>query len=240
MKNLLLLLSMCIVMGLHAQCYTDRHSTVMADSWMSCDASDNPNTQLDPSHWIMYDLQQVRKINALHIWNGNLPTHPNAAISQLRIDYSSDGTSWQHWGNLDLDKPPAESIYEGQELSPPQPIEAKFVLLTSLSTYGDDCASLSEVRFNTEALSTATDDVSGYISSISLSPNPVIDRFHIHLTEDFRPTHYEIYSANGQLMIQDNYQNDVFIPNWPEGQYYIVVSGDQQRVTRSFTIIKPK
>ena len=129
-----------------AQCFPDRHNTSWFDSWISCEASQNPNSSRGISHWILYDLGHTYKLKKMHVWNLNDPDNLNDGLKNIAIDYSSDGNTWQEYGNAVLPKASGKSIYEGSEILDFGGINTRYLLITAKNNYGGKCFGLSELR----------------------------------------------------------------------------------------------
>lgn len=236
---LLLLFGTILSITASAQCYPLRHSTIAADSWVSCETSTNPNQELGTTHWIQYDLLMSRDIDTIHVWNVNTPSRPNESIKRLRVDYSDDGQSWTSAGEYRLSHPQQEDFYEGEDLSLSESISARYVLLTAIETFGSTCAGLAEVRFAINGFTTSTDDPDLIASKVVISPNPATSYINITIKDNsYRPNHVELYDAKGALAYSSAYSPRITLPQLTDGQYILHLIGDSQRSTHPLTIIK--
>jgi len=130
-----------------AQCYPDRHSTVKTDAWESCTTSMNPNTGRGVSHWIMYDLSEIKNLGVSTFWNYNDPDELDKGLRIVAIDYSVDGVDWVELGNFDFPQANGQSIYEGFKGPDFGGQSMRYLLITALDNYGDEsCYGFSEMR----------------------------------------------------------------------------------------------
>lgn len=155
----ILLLSILIFFSfnyINAQCYPDRHSTSVYDSWVSDEKKNNPNTIRGISHWIMYDLGSTYYLGQSHFWNLNDPDRLEQGIKNFFVDISSDGVSWKSLGEFSLTQASGESIYEG-EIGPNFAGEkANYLLLTVKDSYGDGAlAGFGEMKIELESAALA-------------------------------------------------------------------------------------
>lgn len=137
MKSIILtILFVFTIQGLSAQCYPDRHSTSIYDSWISNEARPNPNTTRGPSHWIMYELNQPTVIGQTHIWNINDPDRLDQGIQNYTVDISVDGVVWNELGEFTLSQASGLTTYEGSAGFDVGGQELKFILITAKDNYG--------------------------------------------------------------------------------------------------------
>lgn len=179
-----------ITVNSQAQQYPDRHSTNIADSWTSCEATENPNKVREESHWIMYDFGNEYTMYGTTIWNVNGYQHTDKGTQELVIDYSIDGENWTELAYHTMTEATASSFYEGEEGPNFGGINARYVIITSLSNFGHStCHGLSEVRFQaTIASTTNTEEVVAH-NNIGVSPNPFSAQTEVTLT-DIKPGSY--------------------------------------------------
>jgi len=142
----------------NSQCYPDRHNTTWFDSWISCSKSQNPNSIRGDSHWIMYDLGYVYKLEDVHFWNLNDPAQLDNGIKDAFIDYSLDGVSWTEFGVQSFEKATGKSIYQGEDVFEFDGIKARYLLLTVKENWGGDCAGFAELKISVSPI-TATEMV---------------------------------------------------------------------------------
>jgi len=174
MKFSCLLFILSLSLSLSAQQFPDRHSTDIADSWTSCTPTENPNKVREESHWIMYDFGNEYTLQGSTIWNVNGYEHTDKGAQDLVIDYSIDGQNWIELGYHTLEQAPASSYYVGEEGPNFNGVNARYVIITSLSNYGHaTCHGLSEVRFEATIASTTTNTEEILAdNNINISPNP--------------------------------------------------------------------
>lgn len=144
--SLVLLLSLCSV-SLPAQCKEDTHSNNIEDSWLSCQTSDSPNPTRGQVHWIMYDLGYTYTLGEAQIWNYNVAGETSKGFKAIAIDYSLNGTDWINAGSFQLAQASGTNNYTGFTGFDFEQVEARYILLSALSTWEDgNCAGLSEFK----------------------------------------------------------------------------------------------
>ncbi len=211
MKMKLNLTLLLVVFGMSvciAQQYPDRHSTDLADDWMSCEISASPNTARGDSHWIMYDFGNTYALEQSTFWNVNGYEETNNGLREIIVDYSIDGNTWIELALHTLQEAPSSSFYQG-ELGPEfGGVVARYVLITGLSNYGADCYGLSEVRFqSTVSTDTNTDNLTFVDSHLLAAPNPMTNHTQISINGlQSGIYHYDIIDVTGKIVI-DGYVN---------------------------------
>lgn len=150
MKNTILLLySIMLSAAISAQTCFEADASIWENTWASCSTSQNPKVEYGQTHWIQYDLGSVRKLSRSWIWNTNDPDELDRGFRDVKIDYSLDGNEWTHWGEMQFPQGMGTAVYGGFPGPDMLGIEARYVLLTATSNYGDaSCAGLAEVKFN--------------------------------------------------------------------------------------------
>ena len=181
-KIFIFLITTVIAVSVSGQCLPDKHNTTWYDEWISCEPSENPNSENNASHWIMYDFGYEMKINGMHIWNCNVPSSLNFGIKNALIEYSDNATDWTKLDTFEFEKGTGLNDYQGFDLPEFDSFEAKYILITALDNYGGNCYGLSEIRFNFDStyLSVSeNDDKTGF--SINIFPNPFNNRISIKI-----------------------------------------------------------
>lgn len=248
MKYLSFLLFIVIHCIGYSQCLEDRHNTSLESTWISCELSSSPNPIRGDSHWITYDLGEVRKLTELHIWNINNPAALEDGVRQLAIDYSLDGTNWEVWGIWDVPMAEGSGFYTGTEGPELEGLEARHILLTVLNNYGGDCSGFGEIRFGVEK-SSSTSDVVDDNSLLSARPNPASEMTVLNWTTDMvGEASLQFIDMEGRLISQDKIQltrgeqelqyNLDHITT--SGQYIIKLSTRKKEWTTELSIIKSK
>lgn len=131
-----------------AQCF-EPDTNIWKDTWVSCDKTPNPISSYGDTHWILYDLGNNQFLGSTWVWNTNDPTRLNQGFDLVKFDYSEDGENWTLWGEMKFPKADGAAIYGGFAGPDFEAIQARYVLLTVLSTHGDvNCAGIAEIKFN--------------------------------------------------------------------------------------------
>ncbi|MEO1261690.1 MAG: T9SS type A sorting domain-containing protein [Bacteroidota bacterium] len=143
-----LLFNFLFSFSLTAQCF-DADANIWLDTWASCEESPNPKSEYGNTHWIQYDFGSVRPLSKTWAWNANDPAKLTQGFNLVKIDYSTDGQAWEHWGEMNFPKGTGEPVYGGFPGPDMVGIEAQYVLLTAISNHGDaNCAGIAEIKFN--------------------------------------------------------------------------------------------
>lgn len=235
MKKILFLFAI-IYSNLAAQnCTESTHSTNINDSWLSCDVSANPNTQRANSHWVMYDLGYLYKLKSTKFWNFNQNGQTNNGMKDIVIDYSLDGITWQEATNYQLSEATGTSNYNGEDGPNLNGLQARYVLITALNTWGGTCAGLSEAKFDVDdqvaILELAEDNY-----FLTLSPNPAKES--IRVSTDFDYAELILVSAVGTEIMRTKQQNNfIDVSYLPVGVYFIKLV-NRSNETKTATFIK--
>lgn len=184
MKYLIVFALFVAIGTLDAQCFQDRHNTSVASSWLSCEASENPNPTRESGHWIQYDLGENKVLLDSYFWNVNAPDHLTSGAKTIIIDYSFDGTSWVEYGSWNMDQANGSGFYEGQAGPNFNNLEARFILFTVTENYGGDCFGLGEIKIFVKE-SVAVVDFDKTDMPITLSPNPATSYTDLHIHSNY-------------------------------------------------------
>lgn len=206
-------------------CNLDTHSNNINDSWVSCEKSMNPNTALGMSHWVQYDLGYVYTITSTKFWNYNVVEVTTQGMKTIQIDYSTDGINWSIATIFQLNEASGMATYTGEDGPDLGGIQARYILLTALDTWGDgNCAGLSEVRFDVDQVSLVDPDLLVSDSCIELLPNPTTGYFTIK--GNLSNYTIQVLDAAGnvhQNLTGSGQELTVDISSLPNGLYFISV-----------------
>lgn len=207
------------VFHLQAQdCNETNHSVNIHDSWLSCDLAPNPNPERGNTHWVMYDLGYIYNIGSTKFWNYNVSGETNKGMKNISIDYSQDGINWTESASFQLAEASGNSSYEGATGPDLGGIDARYILVTSVDTWGGDCAGLSEVRFDIEGTVSANTTAYGH-QSIKLFPNPSHQNLMIDTDMDIKEL--IIVSSAGHELVRMAYAPLIDISSLPNGVYFL-------------------
>jgi Secretion system C-terminal sorting domain len=159
--------------NLGAQCYMDRHSTTWYEGWISCEAKASPNPVRGKSHWLMYSLGHKYVLGKSHWWNHNVPTSLDNGAKTVAIDYSLDGQVWTPLTTTSLEKASGLNHYEGQDGIDFGGVEARYVLVTVLETYGGSCAGISEVKIDVDIATNTNNNSVSYQECMQVEAYPI-------------------------------------------------------------------
>lgn len=237
----ILLFAICVSHA-DAQCYPDRHNTTKSNGWISCVKKASPNTSRGSSHWILYQFDEPKSIEAIKIWNSNLDDGSDPAIKDLIIDYTMDGVNWMELGNFRLSSPQGDPFYEGEELAGVQAFSATQLLLTGASSFDSQCAGLAEVKFSLNNSTTATNEEIDD-KFILLSPNPAIDQVNVEIESNhFTLRRIELVNVKGQILHsrqETSHSFELSLNEMLPGAYFLHLISDQSTVVKKLQIIKP-
>ncbi len=228
-----------------SQCYPDRHNTTWYDGWTSCEKSANPNDAREASHWILYNFGKTASFGDLQVWNANDPKHIENGIKRAILDYSSDGVSWETWGEITLEAAGGSSTYEGQIAADLGGISAQYLLITALENHGGDCFGLSEVRFYlTEAVSeenTTPSRNQAFCLSAQVFPNPFESSPTLALQSNCgTDVKYSVRDAMGRLILEHrldgvvtHVDNQLSTASWAPGIYFLnITHGNKKQILK--------
>lgn len=209
-KSIITIFILSISLNLFGQCFPERHSTNWFDAWVSCETSISPNSS--KSHWIMYELDALYKIDKFKIWNINDPSHLEWGTKNLLIEYSEDGKNWFIADSFVLTKAPGTNDYEGDDWIDINIPKAKFLLLTSLTNFKGDCYGFSEVKFSAEKIKlNTTISYEKNKMRVEVTPNPFSNQIEVNINSSLNGScQIEILNSLGQNV----YNNIVMIDNY--------------------------
>ena len=209
-KSIITIFILSISLNLFGQCFPERHSTNWFDAWVSCETSISPNSS--KSHWIMYELDALYKIDKFKIWNINDPSHLEWGTKNLLIEYSEDGKNWFIADSFVLTKAPGTNDYEGDDWIDINIPKAKFLLLTSLTNFKGDCHGFSEVKFSAEKIKlNTTISYEKNKMRVEVTPNPFSNQIEVNINSSLNGScQIEILNSLGQNV----YNNIVMIDNY--------------------------
>jgi hypothetical protein len=167
----------------------------------------SPNVLRGESHWIKYDLGYTYILGELHIWNINDPDHLGRGAMQIAIDISTDGTTWTEQGTYFLAQGSGSSIYEGDDITNFDDVEAHYVLITVLDNYGATCSGISELKIEVNGvISSVTESVDPEACfNLQVFPNPHISEFYTRISSSCPEMIYvKVYDAVGRLVEELN------------------------------------
>lgn len=237
MKNILFCFFLVISFGIKAQdCNLTNHSVNINDSWESCETASNPNPIRNNSHWVKYDLGYVYSLGASHFWNYNVEGETDKGMKNISIDISLNGSDWTEVASFQLSEASGTTDYEGEEGPHFNELDARYILITAIDTWGDSCAGLSEVKFDIEG-TVSVSDIEKVNHSISLFPNPAMQS--ISIESDFDLREIIIINATGQELNRMPYTSWVDISYLPAGIYFLK-SVSHSNETRTTKFIKQK
>ncbi|HHH54253.1 MAG TPA: T9SS type A sorting domain-containing protein [Bacteroidetes bacterium] len=222
-----------------SQCYPDRHNTTWFHGWESCEKSENPNSARGTSHWIMYDLGHIYKLENVHFWNINDPENLNNGIKNVMIDYSTDGNSWIEFGHQSFNQGTGKSIYEGEDAFSFDGINARYLLVTVLENWGGSCVGFGEIKIGVSPI-TATELVNFDMNcdekqgktelTWSLVNESKTVNFDIEKSLD--GTNWNSINSTGNISIQNGQSQYKYVDNSEEDAYYRIKVTEQNGKTR--------
>ena len=249
MKKLSVVLFISFITGhiLLAQCDADRHSALHVDNWLSCEMSENPNIERGNSHWIMYDFGEVYELNASTFWNCNSYGNTEAGIQNYVVDFSNDGLNWIEFGEYNLTQASASSFYEGEAGPDFDGLGARYILITSLNSFGSNCACLSEVRFETSGITVGVTEVNNLDINLTLAPNPAIDLVNLQIegSDNSFDSEISVLDQTGRLISKIDYKIskgnsnvELSTVDLQSGNYFVKIQSSEGIITRKLIIIK--
>lgn len=237
MKKLLTIFSLLIAVVYAQNCDEDTHSININDSWLSCDIATNPNEVRGNTHWVMYDLGYIYQLKETTFWNFNQSGQTNNGMKNIVIDYSLDGINWQEATTFQLSEANGTSTYTGENGPNLTGLEARYILITALDTWGGTCAGLSEVKFNVDK-NTNIYEITEDDTYLTVSPNPASQS--IKISTDFEYNELLIISSTGTEILRTTPKQYLDVSYLPNGVYFLkLVNKSNLTKTTSF-VKKPK
>jgi hypothetical protein len=126
--------------GLNA---SDRHSTNAAAMWLTLPSDGDPL-------WAQFEFDRIYKLHEIWVWNYNVLFEPvlGFGLKDVTLEYSTDGTQWTVWGDVEFAQAPAAEDYAHNTTVELGGIVARYVRLTIHSNWGVlSQYGLSEIRF---------------------------------------------------------------------------------------------
>lgn len=202
MKNILLFVGLFFftASSLFSQCNEER---IWDEVWYSCEKSPAPGATDDLNHWILYDLGQVYALAETQVWNINTAAELDRGFRQVRIEYSQDSVQWFTLGEYEFEQGSGNRHYEGFEGPHFEGVQARYVLLVAMSTWGDEsCAGLTEVKFSTVENNISTPLLSQVLKeSVIVYPNPASERVNLSYSSERRDDwELVLYNQLGQIV----------------------------------------
>lgn len=228
--------ALLVTLTINAQCNENNHSNNPSDNWESCATKTSPNETRGTSHWLQYDLGYIYPITSSYIWNYNVSGETNKGFKDVVVDYSLDGTTWIELGNYTFTKASGSSVYPGFEGPDFGDVNARYILVTALNNYGDNCFGLAECKFNIGAdvvigIQEITDE-----NALSIYPNPASKYIQIS-AEDIEINEVILRNSVGNELQRygANYPKMMDVSYLPNGVYFIVANTtNNEFVVRKF------
>jgi len=229
---------------LYSQCYEDRHNTSLSSTWRSCTISQSPNPIRGDSHWISYDLGEVRKLQQTQFWNINNPDYLDDSARQIAIDYSLDGVNWNFWGIWEAPMADGSGFYEGVEGPNFDGLDARFILMTILNNQGGECFGFAEIKIGVEKPLATADELS--TQQLVAYPNPAESFTMLKLSTSYAgPATIALLDLAGRILKEESiqligaeqeirYELDVDA----SGQYIIRLITTQSELSTELSVIK--
>jgi len=248
MTRVVIILITCCLICLQAiegsaQCDLDRHNTSPHTGWLSCDVSSSPNKDRGESIWIEYDLGVPHVLNESWIWNYNAVSRVDQGITELVIDYRSDGEAWTELGIYTIDLSSGSSLYAGTEGPDFGGVTAQYVLLTALDNGGGACYGLAEWKIEAEVpVISALDEVKGE-EYFDLYPSPASDRLNLVLPNDGREYTVEVRDLLGQRVLPSAQSTladsqSIDVSTLVEGVYSLCIVRPDARYCHKFSVFR--
>ena len=226
-----------------SQCYPDRHNTSASSSWISCEASLNPNPTRGEGHWIAYDLGELTNLGQMTIWNTNNPASLTSGAKTIEVDYSQDGINWIFFDSFEVPRGSASGFYEGEVGLDFENLTAEHLLLTITENHGGDCFGFSELRIERFDV-VSTDDIFDDVS-LNLFPSPASDYTFLNYESPKaqRASLTLLDAAGAEIRSEQTFlengsnQIRVELEGLDSGQYYLRLKTETQVLTGEVTII---
>jgi hypothetical protein len=224
---------------LFAQC-EGAHSAFEDDAWLSCQGSENPNTERTQEHWILYDFGDYYFLNESHFWNYNFMGSTNNGIASATIDLSINGTDWMWWGDFNLQEAPGSDSYYGESGPDFDGIVARYLLISVVANHGGNCYGFSELQLQVDPGVIGINDPEMQAFGFSIHPNPAKDFTTVQLNRDL-DSEIRLLSSSGELIstIRSHAEStELDLQGLSAGVYMIeVVDSYGVRTTQRLTVV---
>ncbi|MEM6878041.1 MAG: T9SS type A sorting domain-containing protein [Bacteroidota bacterium] len=227
----LLLCVSCI----RAQCWPEgfTHNTRPETMWLSCEPAISPNPDRPASLWLSFDFGASYALNSTTIWNFNEPGYLVLGVTQMALDYSTDGVNWTDWGTFELNLATGTTDYEGESGPDLTGVTARYILLTVIEGgQNTGCAGLSEIRFNIDQM-VSIQELADF-EQLDAYPNPTAGILNLRLPEN-KLSNISLYDQRGRL-IENRTSAGEFdrmdLSIYPSGIYLLVVTDEEGKLHR--------
>jgi hypothetical protein len=232
---------LAITFNLSAQCIDDTHSPFQNQGWMSCNKSVGPIPERGDVHWLQYDLGAVYVLDSLYVWNHNVWGETEMGVKSVMIDYSTDQQNWISAGPFTIEKAPGSWKYQGVMGPSLNNAQAKYVVISILSTYNEDaaCAGVGEFLFYLGE-SVDVDDIELVEADWNISPNPTTEYITITLPQSVDLVSLSLFNSVGSkisdLPLPAVDQITVPVSDLQNGLYYINYQSKKETKSKSFVL----
>lgn len=217
------------------------HSSSEDDSWLSCVETDNPNLDRSEGHWILYDFGDYYELNQSHFWNYNVIGETSRGVSNMVVDWSIDGTTWNWWGDVNLEEAPGSDSYFGEPGPDFEGLVVRYLLLSITANHGGNCYGFSELRLDVNPGVVDIEQISIAAFEFGLYPNPARDYAALQL-EAFNDTQVRLFSPEGKIILSyypNSATSQLDLTDLASGFYTVEVIDDSgARANQRLTVIK--
>ncbi|MEN6384740.1 MAG: discoidin domain-containing protein [Phycisphaerales bacterium] len=98
--------------------------------------------------WIKYEFNQAYELGAMWIWNMNQAGLGVRGIKDVTIEHSMDGVNWASIGQYQFAKAPGADGYAHNSEINFYGLNARYIRINAINSWGDAYWGLAEVRFN--------------------------------------------------------------------------------------------
>ena len=217
------------------------HSASIDDSWLSCVETDNPNPDRSEGHWILYDFGDYYELNQSHFWNYNVLGETSRGVANMVVDWSIDGTTWNWWGDINLEEAPGSDSYFGEPGPDFEGLVVRYLLLSVTANHGGNCYGFSELKLDVNPGVVDIEEISIAAFEFGLHPNPARSHATLQL-EAFIDTQVRLFSPDGKIILSYSpisATSKLDLTNLASGLYTVEVIDDSgARATQRLTVIQ--
>jgi len=217
------------------------HSASEDAAWLSCVETENPNSVRSEGHWILYDFGDYYELNQSHFWNYNVMGETARGVSNMIVDWSMDGTTWNWWGDINLEEASGTDSYFGESGPHFEGLVVRYLLLSVTSNHGGNCYGFSELKLEVNPGVADVEQISLAAFEFGLHPNPARDHATIQL-EAFNGTQVRLFSPDGKIILSyspHSATSQLDLTNLASGFYTVEVVNDSgARANQHLTVIK--
>jgi hypothetical protein len=162
-------------------------------------------------------------------------------VANMVVDWSIDGTTWNWWGDINLEEAPGSDSYFGEPGPDFEGLVVRYLLLSVTSNHGGNCYGFSELRLDVNPGVVDVEEISIAAFEFGLHPNPARNHATLQL-EAFKNSQVRLFSPEGKIILSYSpvsSTSKLNLINLASGLYTVEVIDDSgARATQRLTVIQ--